>query len=359
LELIVKVVFGEPDKMFRLISEALAPSDDGNSFLREFFLTESADPVTMLSAWSSRHQIPPGIEVSHCLRPQDLEVMLTDADVLVVENAAVGMDDIKHAALLKLILVFGSESNNIDIDACRERRIAVQRIDRHSNRLVAEHVIMMMLALTRGLDESREGLRHRSALPPSGWAFNWPACKQVRGLRGRIVGLVGLGQVGTLVVKYLQPFGVTILYTRRSRDRAAEERLGISYSTLDELVANSDILSLHVPGNAQTSKLINAELLDLAKSEMFIINTARGSIIDEDALVAALQQGKIGGAALDVFVTEPLRSDHPLRGMKNVILTPHVAAGTRDQARLDCEIGPVVDSVVSTLHPSASLESCR
>jgi D-3-phosphoglycerate dehydrogenase len=114
-------------------------------------------------------------------------------------------------------------------------------------------------------------------------------------------------------------------------------------------VARSDVLSLHVPGNAQTANLVNADLLDRAKPGMFIVNTARGSIIDEDALVAALQRGKIGGAALDVFVSEPLRLDHPLRGMKNVILTPHVAAGTRDEAWLDREIGPVVDSVLSVL----------
>jgi phosphoglycerate dehydrogenase-like enzyme len=109
------------------------------------------------------------------------------------------------------------------------------------------------------------------------------------------------------------------------------------------------MLSLHVPGNAQTDKMINAELLSRAKRGMCIVNTARGSIIDEDALVAALQDGTIGGAALDVFASEPLRPDHPLLGLNNVILTPHVAAGTRDEAWLDREIGPLVEAVVSVL----------
>jgi phosphoglycerate dehydrogenase-like enzyme len=335
--------------MFRLIGEALAPSDDAKKFLPAFFLTESADPVSMLRAWSARRQIPAGINVSHCSLPGDLKTMLTDADVLVVENATVGMDDISHAASLKLIQTFGSEAHNIDLDACQDRGITVRILDRHSNRLVAEHVIMLMLALTRGFDESREAMHRESSLPPSDWAFNWPACKEVKGLTGRVVGLVGLGQIGALVAKYLQPFGVTVLYTRRNRDRSAEERLGIIYAPLNEMIAKADILSLHVPGNAQTSKLINAELLDRAKPGMLVINTARGSLIDDDALVAALQRGRIGGAALDVFVSEPLRVNHPLRGMKNVILTPHVAAGTRDEAWLDREIGPVVDSVVSTL----------
>jgi phosphoglycerate dehydrogenase-like enzyme len=160
---------------------------------------------------------------------------------------------------------------------------------------------------------------------------------------------VGLGQTGALVARYLQPFGVTVLYTRRNRDGAAEDKLGIIYATLDELISKSDVLSLHVPGNAQTDKMINAELLSRAKRGMCIVNTARGSIVDEDALVAALQDGTIGGAALDVFASEPLRSDHPLRGLNNVILTPHVAAGTRDEAWLDREIGPLIDAVVAVL----------
>jgi D-3-phosphoglycerate dehydrogenase len=114
-------------------------------------------------------------------------------------------------------------------------------------------------------------------------------------------------------------------------------------------VARCDLLSLHVQENAETRNLINAELLARAKPGLFIVNTARGSVLDEDALVAGLQSGKIAGAALDVFVTEPLPDDHPLRRVDNVILTPHVAAGSRDEAWLDREIGPVVDSIVSVL----------
>jgi len=345
----VNVLFGEPDKMFRLIGEALAPSDDGGGFLSEFFLTECANPVGMLRSWSARRKIPAGIRVSHCSRPDDLKAMLADTDVLVVENARIGLDEISEAPFLRLIQTFG-KAHNVDLDACRKRRIAVRTLDRHSNRLVAEHVIMSMLLLTRGFDESREALRRASSLPPSGWAFNWPACKGVKGLTGRTIGLVGLGQIGTLVAEYLKPFGATVLYTRRNRDRSAEERLGIAYAPLDELVAKIDVLSIHVPGNAQTEKLIGADLLKRMRPGTFIVNTARGSIIDEDALAAALQQGVIGGAALDVFVSEPLRPDHPLRGMKNAILTPHVAAGTRDETWLDREIGPVVESIVAVMN---------
>jgi phosphoglycerate dehydrogenase-like enzyme len=345
----LRVVFGEADKMFRLIGETLAPSAEAEKFLAAFFLTECANPVALLRRWSAQRKIPPGITVSYCTRPEELATMLADATVLVVENSSVRVEHLVRARSLKLIQVFGREAPGLDLDACARHNIVVRWLDRYSNRLVAEHVIMLMLALTRGLDESRAALQRPSALYPAAWAYNWPACTGVGGLAGRIVGLVGLGQIGAMVAEYLRPFGAAVLYTRRKRDHFAEKRLGISYATLDELVSHSDLLSLHVPGNAETQNLINADLLARAKPGLFIVNTARGSLIDEDALVAGLKSGRIAGAGLDVFVTEPLQDDHPLRQAKNVILTPHVAAGSRDEAWLEREIGPVVDSIVSVL----------
>jgi phosphoglycerate dehydrogenase-like enzyme len=345
----LRVVFGEADKMFRLIGETLAPSAGAEKFLAAFFLTESANPVDLLRRWSARRKIPPGIKVSYCSRPEDLATLLADATVLVIENSGVRVEHLEQARSLKLIQVFGREAPGLDLDACARHNIVVRRLDRYSNRLVTEHVVMLMLTLMRGLDECRAALRCPSALYPGAWAYNWPACTSVRGLAGRVIGLVGLGQIGAMVAEYLRPFGATILYTRRTRDPVAEKKLGISYATLDEVVSRSDLLSLHVPGNAETRNLINADLLARAKPGLFIVNTARGSLVDEDALVAGLESGKIAGAGLDVFVTEPLPDDHPLRRAKNVILTPHVAAGSRDEAWLDREIGPVVDSIVSVL----------
>src|SRR5215831_16615471 len=335
--------------MFQLIGEALAPSGDARAFLAQFFLTESSDPVDLMRRWSARRRIPSGIKVSHCARAEDLAAMLADATVLVIENGVVRAADLERARSLKLIQLFGREAPGLDLDACARNNILVRPLDRHSNRLVTEHVIMLMLALTRGLDASRVALQGPSSLPPSGWAYNWPACTGVRGLAGRVIGLVGLGQIGAMVAEYLRPFGATILYTRRTRDHGAEKRLGISYASLDELVSRSDLLSLHVPGNAETRNLISADLLARAKPGLFIVNTSRGALIDEGALVAGLESGKIAGAGLDVYVTEPLPDDHPLRRVRNVILTPHVAAGNRDEAWLDREIGPVVDSILSVL----------
>ena len=343
----MRVVFAEADKMFRLIAAALVPSANADRFLRDFFLTESHDPTAMMRGWSARKGIPPGIEVAFCPRPDALGEMLGDARVLVVESAPVRAEHLERAKVLKLIQGFGRQMPQIDAQTCASRGIVVRALDRHTNRQVAEHVVMLMLALTRDLDGSRAALQRESALAPSGWAYNWPACRGVRGLEGRVVGLVGLGQVGVVVADYLRPFGAKVLYTRRTRDRRLEQELGIHYAGLDELIARADVLSLHAPADPQTHHLINAERLSRAKLGLILVNTARGSLIDDRALVAALDSGKVAGAALDVFVDEPLGSDHPLRKARNVVLTPHVAAGTRDEAWLDREIGPIVDSILS------------
>jgi phosphoglycerate dehydrogenase-like enzyme len=345
----MEVVFGEPDKMFRLIGEALAPSVEGPAFLKEFFLTENTDPAPMLRKWSAKRQVPRGVKVVHCDDPRNLADFLRSADVLVAENQHIGAAEIEAALSLKLIQIFGRDTSNIDLATCRRRSVTVRSLDRYSNRLVAEHVVMLMLALTRSLNETQSAVRRPSALPPSGWAFNWPACRTVKGLLGRTVGLIGLGHVGTLVAEYLRPFGANVLYTRRNRDRRVEERLGIAYAGLDELVAKSDVLSIHVPGNAQTRHLVDATLLKKAKPGVMIVNAARGAIIDEDALLNALRAGAVGGAALDVFSIEPLPLDHPFQKLPNIILTPHVAAGTRDEDWLDAEIGPVIDSILSVI----------
>jgi phosphoglycerate dehydrogenase-like enzyme len=343
----MKVVFGEPDKMFRLIGEALAPSDAGPKFLQQFFLTESANPNALLRAWSEKRGVPKGIDIVHCDDPPNIGKWLADADVLVIENQKIGADELKSATSLQLIQMFGRDTSNVDVNLCRQRGIDVHPLDRHTNRMVAEHVIMLMLALVRGLRESQAAMKQPSPLPPSAWAYNWPACKNAKGLAGRVIGLLGLGQTGSMVAEYLRPFGVKIIYTRRNRDRQIEERLGLTYVELDELLATADVLSFHVPVNEQTKHLVNDEFLRRVKRGSIIVNTARGAIVDEDALLRALRNGTIGGAAMDVFSVEPLPLDHPFQTMDNVILTPHVAAGTRDEAWLDLEIGPIVDSIIS------------
>src|SRR5215470_17545391 len=148
--------------MFRLIGEALAPSAEAEKFLAGFFSTESANPVDLLRRWSARRKIPRGIKVGYCARPEDLAAMLSDATVLVIENGVVRAEHLEQARSLKLIQIFGREAPGLDLEVCTRKNILVRPLDRYANRLVAEHVVMLMLALTRGLDESRAALHSMS-----------------------------------------------------------------------------------------------------------------------------------------------------------------------------------------------------
>jgi len=148
-------------------------------------------------------------------------------------------------------------------------------------------------------------------------------------LQNKVVGLIGVGNIGKAVVKMLQPFGVTILYYDPFRLRLDEEQaLNIQYCDLADLLKKSDILSLHCPLSTDTRGIIGKKEISMMKAGSFIINTARGPLVDEEALIIALQSGHIKGAGLDVFSEEPINKNNPLLGLNNVVLTPHVGGLT-------------------------------
>lgn len=343
----MKIVFAEPDKMFRLVAAALDPSSADEQFLREFFLTESDDPPALMQKWAARRGVPKGLIVRIAADEAQFGSELHDADVVVLEKQRLTATLLENARSLKLVQTFGRDTSMIDLAACADRGIVVRALDRFTNRQVAEHTVMLMLALTRDLNGSGRALDAPSSLAPSGWAYNWPACANVKGLVGRTIGLVGLGEVGQLVAEYLRPFSVKLVYTKRHRDPALEARLDAEFVDLPTLVARSDVISLHLPSGAASRHLLDAALLSQVKPGVFIVNTARGSVLDETALVDGLRSGRIAGAGLDVFSVEPLSADHPLNGLPNVILTPHVAAGSRDENWLDLDIGPIVDAALA------------
>ncbi len=346
------VLFAEPDKMFRLIAATLDPALADPDFLAAFFLRESADPATLLRDWTHRRSLPTGISVGVAADAGAFAAALPQARTVVLEKQPLTAPLLETARALKLVQVFGEDMSAVDRDAARRLGITVQPLHRHTNIVVAEHTVMMMLALTHRLDAARQSMTAASPIPPSGWAYNWPAVAQVRGLSGRTVGLLGMGEVAQIVARYLRSLGVRVIYTRRRRDPALEAELGLEFASLPELLARSDVLSIHVPGGPESRHLIDTAALAQTKPGVFIVNTARGPIIDEDALLAGLATGHVAGAALDVFATEPLPLDHPLQRAPNVILTPHLAAGSRDAAWLDVEIGPVIDALLAVLRPA-------
>jgi D-3-phosphoglycerate dehydrogenase len=171
--------------------------------------------------------------------------------------------------------------------------------------------------------------RNTVALDAELRAGGWPR-EEVRGveLAGKTVGIVGLGGIGTRVAQLCGCFGMRVLAWTRDPAPGRLAAAGAEYAPLDRLVAEADVVTLHLPAAAETEGILSAALIGRMKPHAYLINTARAELVDERALVAALRDGRIAGAALDVFAVEPLPSDNPWRGLPNVILTPHVGFRT-------------------------------
>lgn len=214
--------------------------------------------------------------------------------------------------------------DTVDVGTLRERGIPLAITPGGTTVGVAEHAVMLILAVLRRLPfadaELRDGRFHVNALRPVS-----------RELKGRTVGLLGAGRIGRAVAARLRPFEVRLIYhDPAGADEASDRALGLESKSLADLLAEADILSLHLPLAAATRRIVGADALRRMKAGAFLVNTSRGGLVDEPALVAALRSGHLSGAALDVFDPEPPRPDNPLLALPNVVLTPHVAAGTRD-----------------------------
>jgi D-3-phosphoglycerate dehydrogenase len=239
-----------------------------------------------------------------------------DADALVMSWLPVTRAVIDQLARCRVIVRFGIGVDMIDLDAATDRGILVCNTATYCLDEVSNHAMGLLLMLNRGLlqdvDAVRSGGWFRSdGVPP-------------RRLAGQRLGLVGLGNIGRLVAGKARGFGLDVVaYDPYLRDRAED---GITLVDLDELLASADFVSVHCPLNASTHHLLGQRELAQMKPTAFLINTARGPIVDEAALCDALAARRIAGAGLDVFETEPLPADDPLRQLDNVILTPHSAS---------------------------------
>jgi len=225
---------------------------------------------------------------------------------------------------LKLISNYAVGFDNIDIEAATQRQILVANTPcEEVNEAVAEHTWALILTLARRIVEADEATRRGGY---KGWE---PDVFLGTNLIGKTLGIVGLGRIGGMVARRAKGYNMTTLYNKRTPDPEAEKELGVTFATLDELLAKSDFVSMHVPLTDETRHMINSETLGKMKQGSYLINTARGSIVDEHALVEALRSGHLKGAGLDVFDNEP-NLDPELIGMENVVLTPHIASGTHE-----------------------------
>lgn len=225
---------------------------------------------------------------------------------------------------LKLIQRHGLGYDSVDIKAATQYGIPVAIVTEGGPQAVAEHAVMLMLAALRNLVYAYKGLR-------SGKWMQWDLRLSSYQLGGKTVGIIGCGRVGRELAKRLKGFGLTLQYFDQIPLPDKEEfELGLKRVGFSEILETSDIISIHMPLTDHTRGLLGPRELASMKKGSIIINTARGGIVDEDALIDYLQSGHLGGAGLDVFQQEPLDPGSQLFDLPNVILTPHLAGGTRE-----------------------------
>jgi phosphoglycerate dehydrogenase-like enzyme len=224
--------------------------------------------------------------------------------------------DIAAAPRLRLIQKIGVGVNTIDVEAARARGIAVCNLPGTNARAVAELTLLLMLGALRRVAQFDAATR-----AGQGWAQPPALQDSLFELGGRTVGLVGFGAVPALLAPVLAALGCRVLYTARGPKPGAPG----DYRPLDALLAESDVVSLHIPETAGTRGLIGAAAIARMKPGAVLVNTARGGLVDQAALVAALRSGQIGAAGLDVFAAEPVAPADPLLALPNVVLTPHIA----------------------------------
>ncbi len=243
---------------------------------------------------------------------------------------------------LKVVSNYAVGFDNIVVPDATNRGIVVSNTPCDEvNEAVAEHTWALMLTLARRVTEADESTK-RGAY--HGWE---PGIFLGTSLRGKTLGVIGLGRIGEMVAKRAKGFEMKVLYNKRTPDQKAEQELGVQFASIDDLLSQSDFVSLHAPLTDETRHMMNTDRFNKMKQGSFFVNTARGPMVDEYALVEALRNGKIAGAGLDVFDAEP-DVNPELVGMENVVLTPHIASATFEAREKMGNLA--VDAILNTLN---------
>ena len=275
----------------------------------------------------ARDLLPPSLDATIAKHGSpEFHAALADVECLVGFGDGT-MDDAfyQRAPKLKLVQLLSAGYDRIDIEAARRAGVPVCNNGGANSTAVAEHAIMLMLAVSRHLTWQHANVS------AGRWRGNDASSRKLFEMYGKTLGIVGLGTIGKKTAKLARAFGMHVQYydtVRLSEEHA--EQIGVRFALLEELLKSSDIVSLHVPLLASTKHMIGADRLKLMKPSAFLINTCRGPVVDEPALIEALSNGTIAGAGLDVFDQEPPPSDNPLFALPNVTLTAHFAGPTWD-----------------------------
>ena len=289
--------------------------------MKKILISQKIDPAGLALFGDGYEVVAPERFTQH-----SFDALALDADAIVLRtNVRVSSQVIAGARNLKIISRTGAGVDNIDLEAAKEKGVTVCNLPALNTVSVAEHAVSLLLAAAKRLPLLDHGLRNGT----------WTATRNLNApieLRGRTLGVVGLGAIGCEVAKICHlGLGMRIL----AYDPYAASARFDGYEATDDLMQvaeEGDAVTLHVPGMPSTNGMIDRRFISVMKPGAILINCARGSVVDEAALVEALRADRIAGAALDAFQTEPLPADHPFMSMENVILTPHAAALTQETA---------------------------
>lgn len=254
--------------------------------------------------------------------PADLIVeRIGDAEVIYTNKTPVSKSTLEACPAIKYIGVLATGYNVVDVEAAKEKGILVSNIPSYGTEAVAQFTIALLLELCHHIGDHSQCVMQGDWTRSEDFCFwNYPLTE----LAGKTMGIIGFGRIGQATAKIAQALGMNILACSRSKDNSLESET-CRYADLDDLLMNSDVISLHCPLLPETQGIINKGSIAKMKDNVMILNSSRGPLIVEEDLMEALNRGKVGGAAVDVVSVEPMKADNPLLKAKNCIITPHIA----------------------------------
>ena len=348
--LMTKIIL-EDDHILRILAVILDPNtpEPQKAAICDFFAHDVPDFIGWCEQVRARLPGLAPADIVFVTDQAELTANIVDADAVIVESLIIDRAVLAAARRLVLVQKFGTVTNNIDLAACADCGVPVSTLRRRVNNAVAEQAFALLMALAKrirplaGVVEAPNleaaGWRIRPRSPHAGYS-NFAGITGLKTIFQATLGIVGFGEVGRELALYAKPFEMeTIYYQRRRLSDQDERSLGATYALLDEVMVRSDFLVVQLPLNDLTRGLIGRDQLRRVKPGAVLVNVARADLIDQGALVEALAAGRLGGFGLDVGYTEPADPADPLLTFRdgNVILMPHTAIGSRENALLDLE----------------------
>ena len=282
-----------------------------------------SEPIFLPEQYRKKLEVLGDLEVFESM-PASIEDFISrvkDTDIVICGRYGLSKNEFNACRNLKMVSLFQTGYDNIDLEAATEKGVIVSNVPEYAFDSVAEMVFALALNLIRKVHIADSRLREGDS--------DW---REYVGnqLMGKTMGVIGTGSIGTRVVQIAHGFNMNVLAVTGHPSEEKARKLGVKFVDLDTLLKESDIVTLHVPLTPSTEKMIDSKELAKMKKSAILINTARGKIVDEGALIKALKEGQIRGAGLDVFEKEPLPVDDPLTKLENVVLTPHIAFLTQE-----------------------------